>query len=119
MRYLDLAIAAIIGVSALAALATWSPSSTNTAADSQMSELHLRDALLAYVQRQGAAWLLSTKTSGVCDSITSLSNSTFTFSAIINSVPCSPSPHEGAVANLTLPFDGRTMVFEAWSAEEA
>jgi len=103
----------------MTALIAFAPTPQDYAAAAQVSELHLRDELLSYLQRQGAPWLLSTPSQGVCKSISELSNSSASFDADINGVACYPPPPGTAMVNLTVAFSGRRMVLEAWSAEPA
>jgi len=119
MRYLDLAVATLIGMSTVTALVVLSPSPIDTAAAGQMSVIQARDELLGYLQRQGSAWLLLAPPVAVCGSLGSLSSPTVSFSAVINGHPCRVPPTGATVVNLTLSFSSRKVVLEAWSVGAA
>jgi hypothetical protein len=118
MRYLDLAVATMIGMSSVTALVVLSPSPFDAAADRQASNLVVRDDLLGYLRGQGAAWLSSAPPQEVCQSIARASSSAVSFDAVIDNDPCGVAPYGVMVVNLTLAFSERTVILEAWSTGE-
>ncbi len=120
MRYLDLAIATLIGTSAIAGIVASSPRQSDNAARALALESQLRDQLLAILQQKGTAWLIQAGPEGVCSYLREASNSSATFSGVIGGYSCQPSPPAGVLlATLPLrliPFDA---VLEAWPNAQA
>lgn len=120
MKYVDIAIAILIGVSALAGLLVTSPQAGDGAARVYRLKTALRDRLTAYAGARGAAWFLQTPVPEICSQLEASSNSSFALSATIGSVECGPRPPMGSVAvNLSLLFLPFPVTLEAWSAAGA
>ena len=120
MRYLDLAVAAMIGASALSGILAWTPRTGDSASSSEILESHMRDQLLSYLRSRGTTWLLTATPDEICVDIGRLSNSSVRFGAIIGTVSCPSEPQvENVEANLTLHLLQREVVLEAWSAVPA
>ena len=119
MRYVDLAIAALVGTSAITGVLAWSPQGSDRDASVQILEAAIRDELLANVQARGTVWILSASTASLCSEVSSLSNSTFTFGAMVDGEPCAPSAQGVVRANVTLAFFARQIVLQGWSDAQA
>ena len=98
MRYIDLAVAALIGTSTLTGMVAWDP----TGADSNSRWLHiqtaLRDNLEGFLRGKGAPWLLQSPPDVVCSTVVGASNSTFGMAATVGSLSCGPPPPPGSAA---------------------
>lgn len=98
MRFLDLAVAALIGTAALTGMVAWDPAP----ADAYSRRLHLqsalRDDLAAFVQGKGAVWLLRSPRGTVCSAVDGMSNSTVGISVTLGELTCGRPPPPGAVA---------------------
>ena len=117
MRYLDLAVAVMIGTSAISGVVALTPGPDDAASTALALQAHIRDELLGYLQSRGTSWLLAASPSVFCADLGKLSDSTVTFGGSIGGVPCGPSPPTGAVAaNLTLDLIPRRVILEGWSA---
>jgi len=115
MRYLDLAIAALIGTSAIAGVATFSPRQADYTSGGLLVESQLRDELLTIIQRQGVTWLILSSPQAVCAYLQELSNSSVTFSGVIGQHRCGPyPPGESPVATLVLDLIPYQVLLEAW-----
>jgi hypothetical protein len=79
----------------------------------------MRNELASYLQARGLPWIVSSAPGAICSGLEALSNSSFTFSAEFDSTPCGPAPPAGSVtASLTVTFEGKEVVLEAWSDAE-
>ena len=115
MRFLDLAVAVLIGVSSLGILGVCTPQHaerTSAVADVRM---RIDYGILGAVRRVGIVTLASSGVQYACARISSESNGTMSFSAVVDGHQCQPVPPAGAIVdslNLTLP--GRHLVIEGW-----
>jgi len=115
MRYLDLAVAALIGVSAIAGIATFSPGQSDVASKRLAMESQLRDELLTILQREGLTWLIQSSPQAVCAYLQDSSNSSVTFSGVIGPYTCGTSPPiSSPVATLAFYLTPYQIVLEAW-----
>jgi hypothetical protein len=115
MRYLDLAVAALIGTSAIAGVAAFSPRQADVASGVLAIKSELRDELLAVLQREGVTWLIRSSPQLVCAHLQDLSNSSVTLSGLIGPYSCGPSPPIGStVATLVFYLMPYQVVLEAW-----
>lgn len=115
MRYLDLAVAALIGTSAIAGIAAFSPRQGDVASGGLAMKSELRDGLLTILQREGVTWLIQSSPNAACAYLESLSNSSVTFSGMIGPHRCGPSPPGGSpVATLGFYLTPNQVVLEAW-----
>ena len=115
MRYVDLAVAAMIGASTITGIVVWTPRVNDGVSDSARVASQLRDELLARLEQKGTVWLISSSPDEICAYLRGISNSSFTFSASIGSHLCGPLPPEGVtMANLTLSLIPYRVILEAW-----
>ncbi len=116
MKFLDVAVAVIIGLSAFVSLDAFSPTANVAASYALERQASARDSLSALIASPGVAWLQSASMAQTCALLASLSNNSVVFSATQGAVACRGAP-AGAVAsaNLTLSFPSRTLVLEAWA----
>lgn len=119
MRYIDIAVAALIGLAAITGEFALSPWPADAMSVSLASRSGLRDSLLTIVELKGTTWLLISSFSQMCDYLDQLSNSTVTFTATIGSQPCANQPGPGyMVAVLDFPLKPRPVELEAWQAAQ-
>ncbi len=117
MRFFDLGVAALIGISAITSIYVLSPGGSDSAAQRVVEQTRLRDALLTVLARHGLAWIQNSSPSNICGTIAALSNSTVTFSASIDSMDCLEGPPPGRVsANITLGLPSGSVTLVAWSS---
>jgi hypothetical protein len=115
MRYLDLAVATLIGTSAIAGIAAFSPRHADVASGGLAMESQLRDGLLAILQHEGVTWLIQSSPQVVCAHLQELSNLSVSFSGMIGPYGCGPSPPSGSpVATLAFYLMPYQVVLEAW-----
>jgi hypothetical protein len=119
LRYIDLAVAAMIGVSAISGLVAWSPQSGDSVSQTLMLQLELRDRLLEYLQQRGIMWFLNSPQAEICYALAKSSNSSIIISAVIGGEACSPQPEGEPMATLTLRFLTLEVVMEAWPIASA
>ncbi|MDA4121015.1 MAG: hypothetical protein OK404_01245 [Thaumarchaeota archaeon] len=120
MRFLDVAIAGMIGLSSIAVIVTWSPAMSDFASQRFVAQARLRDGIVNILDREGLVWLQQSSLQGICGKLSAISNSTVTFSASIDSVPCSVPPSKSGVqASLTFTLGAKVVVLEAWFTGEA
>ncbi len=113
---MDLAVAALIGASAVTGIVAWTPRPGDTASTTLRIQVELRDRLLAVVQQRGTVWLSTSAPESVCAYLAGVSNSTVGFGGRIGSFECPLLPPPGRiVANLSLNLILRQVVLAAWS----
>jgi hypothetical protein len=116
MRWLDIALAMMIGVSAISGIITWNPRVADAGSHRLMLESRLRDRLVSYLDYRGLPWIQETPPEAVCADLLRLSNS-IALSATIDSFSCGPSPPNGAmIMSLTLHLGVREVTLQAWSS---
>lgn len=116
MRWLDIALATMIGVSAISGIVTWDPRVADTGSHRLMLENRLGDALVSYLDSRGLPWIQESSPVAICADLESLSNS-IALSANINSFSCGPSPPKGAtIMTLTLHLGVRDVTLQTWSS---
>lgn len=116
MRYVDIAIAVLIGTSAITGIVAWTPRSGDIASQHTLMRTLLRDSLLAYLQHRGVVWLMRSSPQELCADLSGISNSSVTFSATSGSFSCgSPPLGVAALSTLTLQLTSYQVTLEAWS----
>ena len=119
MRYVDLALAALIGTSCITGIFAWNPRAWDSTSSSLELQTHLRDGLLGILQNRGIVWLMSSPPVDVCAALQSVSNSSVTYSAVLGDYSCRPFPTPSLPdANLTLNLIPFKVVLESWSSIE-
>lgn len=115
MRFIDVSVAAIIGLTTVASLVAWNPYSFEEGSRLYMREASLQDRLTAIVAKEGVPWIQQASFSSICSTISHYSNSTVEVSAIVNGKACSPPPAYGAPsANLTVEAGSERVTLVAW-----
>ena len=98
-------------------LLVWNPQVNAMASRRSMDEAHLRDLLTSYLEMDGLVWLQRASPQELCARLANLSNSTITYSARVNSLPCnSQSPSLAPAGNLAVNLVSKAVVLEAWYA---
>lgn len=120
MRYIDIAVAAMIGVSAVAGLVSWAPETYDASAHRASIHSALLRRLDVFVRNRGTVWLVRSSPGTVCAALASASNSTVALTGSVGGESCGDAPPDGAVtASLSFLLAGREIVFVAWCGEGA
>ena len=116
MRFLDIGLAAMLGISAFAGLAVWSPRTGDRLSNQMMLQTQLRDELVSILANKGIPWLLNASAIEVCASIASAMSRPGGVLVILGTEWCGTSPPTGAVvANLTLALLPSVVRLVEWS----
>jgi len=117
MRFVDLAIAALIGISSIAGLVAFSPRQGDDASNSLAVETQLRDELVSVLQQKGIVWFMQSSPTASCEYLRGLSNSSVSFSGAIGPYSCGPPPPPGVpLAELNVTLTPYQVSLEAWAA---
>jgi hypothetical protein len=115
LRYIDVSVAAIIGLASVASLAVWSPYSFEDGIVLYTRQASLQDYLTGVVAALGVPWFQRTSPSSICGALSSYSNSTIEVTAVVNGLACAPPPSLGAPsANLTIDVGSERVTLQAW-----
>lgn len=115
MRYLDIAMAAMVGTAAIGALVVWSPVPGDALSHRLQTASALRDRTLEFVEGHGAAWFTSTPWQDVCNAVVQASNSTFVLSVNVGAGSCGAPPPSGTVsAQLSFRVASQQVTLTAW-----
>jgi hypothetical protein len=115
MRYIDLAVAILIGTSAIVGLISWSPTSFDTDSHNLKLQASLRDALLVYIEQRGTVWFIQSSPTVVCSDLLQLGNSSIRFGATFDSNSCGGLPPTGSVvAFISFTIIDRKVTLRAW-----
>jgi hypothetical protein len=118
MRFVDIAVAALIGSAAITGILAWDPRAGDAGSRSARLQADLRDRALRVLQQKGMVWLVRSPPSQLCSYFDALSNSTFGVSATVGSTPCGDPPKAGSVtARLTVNLDSAEVTIVAWSLD--
>ena len=115
MRFIDIAVAALIGSSAITGIIVWSPKAGDVAARQLGTQVRRRDGLVDLLRRGGMVSLESP--SAACALLAEASNSTFTLYATAGASSCGSPPKEGSPsATLSFRLVSFEVVLVAWSS---
>ena len=118
MRYLDLTMAALIGVSAITGVISWDPKAGDTTARQTRAQVQLRDGLVELLQRHGMLWFAQSPPAVVCAYFAESSNSSYGLYATLGSVSCGSPPAPGSVVtSLAVDFGSFEANISAWSLD--
>lgn len=98
MRYVDLALAALIGTSALTGIVAWDPATADSNSRRLRLQSAVRDEVASFLQEKGTFWFLSSPPDVVCSTMAGMSNSTSGFAVSVGSLSCGPPPPIGSVS---------------------
>jgi hypothetical protein len=116
LRFIDLAVAALVGSSAITGMAAWTPRAGDAGAQQVALQTRLRDSLLGFLQRNGVARLVQSP-AATCLRVLEASNSTVEFYMTMGHTSCGAPPgsrSQSATISLRLvPFE---VVLVAWSS---
>lgn len=105
----------MIGISSIANLLVWTPSTNDLAAERAADQVRLRDGLTTVLDSYGLYWLQESTSRGICTALATLSNSILIFSATVDGVPCAVARGPlGVEANLTVRIGSRVVDLESW-----
>lgn len=115
MRFIDLAVAALIGSSAITGIVTWNPGAGDVGAQQLALQERLRDSLVEFLQRYGVIQFQQAP-AGACLHVSEASNSTFMLYATVGSLSCGTAPTGGSTnATLSLRLIPFEVVLVSWS----
>jgi hypothetical protein len=115
VRYIDIAVAILIGTSSIAALVNWSPTSFDANSDNLKLQTSLRDGLLTYYEQRGTVWFMQSNPSAVCSDLGRLANSSVGFGASFDATSCGGSPPAGSVvASISFTISSMKVTLRAW-----
>ena len=117
MRYIDIALAGLIGLSAISSLAVVTPRSGDAAAHRSAVQAQLSGALVGLLEEKGVVWFMRSSPGEICTGLLAASNSTVKFSAVGGSLDCGAPPSGSVGANISLPIRPARLVLEAWSRD--
>ena len=115
MRFIDLAAAALIGISSVTALLALDPSASDSSAAASADQVALQKALLAYVDAHGLVWLQNSPFQTICSSLEDSPASNYTLSALDGASQCIQPPPGGTVVYLPVGGRSRNLELVAWS----
>lgn len=116
MRYIDLAVATLIGVSAFTGVVAWDPGGGDATSRKLAAQTRLRDSLLATLQEKGVAWFLRSPPGTICAYFASRSNRSSGVYATIGSRSCGNPPPSGAnAASIAMDLVPFKVTLVAWS----
>ena len=116
MRYLDIAVALLVGTSAIAGVSAWSPGPGDAASARLLTAMTLRDGIAGFIQSKGMAWFVSTPPGEICSAALHALGPTETMSAVIGALACPGDPPAlAASASLTFRVASRQVTLTAWS----
>jgi hypothetical protein len=117
LRFIDLAVAALIGSSAITGIVALNPQAGDAGAGQAALQARLRDSLLEFLQRSGMTQFVQSP-AAACQRLAEASNSTIKFYSTVGSASCGIPPGSGS-QSATLSF--RLVPFEvvlvAWSSD--
>ncbi|MDG6985187.1 MAG: hypothetical protein JRM73_00375 [Nitrososphaerota archaeon] len=116
MRYLDLAVAVLVGTSAVAGVSAWSPAPGDSASARLQTTMALRDDIAGFVQSKGMSWFFSTPPEEVCSVAYRSLGPADLMSAEVGAFACPGHPPASAdVATLTFRIATTEVTLTAWS----
>jgi len=117
LRFVDLSVAGVISITAIALLLAWNPQAPDVAARRNLDQASLRDLLAIVLERAGVAKLLQDSPAELCSYLGQLSNSTVTLSAEVGGQGCAAPPAGAVTAELTFADGSRVVTLESWYSE--
>jgi hypothetical protein len=116
MRYLDVAVALMVGTAALAGIAAWGPGPGDALSAHYRAESAVRAQLLRFVDGKGVAWFAYAPAADICAAVLGGSNSTFGLDADVGSAGCgAPPPPGSATARLSFSVGGKEVNLSGWT----
>lgn len=97
MKYVDVAVAVLVGVSAVAGILFWTPRSGDLKSGELAARAELGARVAGVVQAKGMSWFLSAPPPALCSYLAGLSNSTVHLFADVGGATCGDAPPGGAV----------------------
>lgn len=116
MRYLDLAMAALIGISAVTGVIAWDPRGGDATSRQARTQILLRDGLLDLLRQRGVLWLTRAPPGVVCAFLIGESNSSYGLYASWGSTSCGIlPPPESVVASVEVDVGPSEVTLSGWS----
>lgn len=116
MRFLDIAVAALIGMSAISAMLVWNPAQGDSTARQEALRSGLRNDVLSFLEVHGVPWLYEVTPQEFCDALSSSSTPSFNLTGKLGSFTCGVVPASAsAVVSITLTLPPRMVTLTAWS----
>ena len=116
MKYVDIAVAILVGASAITGILLWTPGTGDLRAREMATRAELRDRVAGLIQAKEMSWFLSTPPQAVCSYFADLSNSTVRLHATVDGTTCGGAPPVDAVrASISFRLESLQVDVEAWS----
>ncbi len=118
MRVLDVAVAAMIGVSSLSLLAYSTPYPYQVSSAGSLEQAALRDRLLYVAGKLGIPYMEGSTFGQLCAALSAYSNSTVMISAAEGNLQCADRPAVGySTAVIEVPIGSAPLELWAWSRD--
>jgi hypothetical protein len=118
LRFLDIAVAAVIGLVSTTAIVAWSPTPYASTSHSYQVEIGLRDLLVKIVEDEGVVGIQRSSFSEICSIAARYTNSSVTVSAEMGGNDCVAGPPSGSIGStLEIPLYTGQVILEAWETE--
>jgi hypothetical protein len=116
LRFLDIAVAVMVGIASMAGLAAWSPRGGDALSYQSAVQVRLRDELVHFLDSRGLPWILQARAVDVCTALATDIAPPDGAQVNLGGASCGSQPPAGAVvAELTLNLLPMAVVLEAWS----
>lgn len=115
MRYLDVAVAALIGASAITGIVAWGPGVPDSAASHAAARSALWVDLEEFVQAQGTVWMMRSTPGQFCAALAAASPPNATLTGSVGGHNCGDPPDGADAVSVSFMLGGRETVLEAWS----
>ncbi|MDG6963725.1 MAG: hypothetical protein JRN16_08420 [Nitrososphaerota archaeon] len=119
MMFADVAVAILIGASAITGILLLNPAAGDATALRLRVKTALRDKLVSFVESEGVEWFLETPPATICSRLASASNATYTLSATMGSFSCGGPPPGTTSVSLDLDLIPLDVTLLAWSGAQA
>ncbi len=117
--FVDVAVAVLIGTSAITGILLMSPAAGDAAALRLRVKTTLRDMLVSFAESEGVEWFLETPPAAICSQLASASNATYALSATIGSFSCGGPPPGATSVSLDLDLIPLEVTLLGWSGAQA
>lgn len=115
MRFIDLAVAALIGTSSIAGILAMSPGVGDSNTQSLRAKIALREGLLTFVSSKGIVAITQETFSLLCAQLRTYSNSTVSYGASSGAGSCSaPPPPTSIEVSMPVELGAAKVTLEAW-----
>jgi hypothetical protein len=115
VKVLDITVAALIGLSSVAAMAAWNPNQLLAEGNLYSEQASMTEYLATVTSRLGVPWLQTASPDDVCAALVPFSNSSIQVSAQGRNFLCSTLPPPSVPqASITLQLAKGNLTLQAW-----